>query len=153
LINMQCVADLGLAKEPAFRIPLDEIWPQELLDAAHFSSFRTDACGTYWNVRIEEPVLARPVTSDIPTLIIVGALDPETPPPLATSMAKTLSRSTVMVLPNAAHAAMSVPSQCANTVVAAFLGQPEAKPDVSCAARLKPRFSLPGEPIKLGSAD
>jgi len=45
----------------------------------------------------------RPVTSDVPALIMVGDLDPRTPIANASEVAATLSRSTVVTLVNATH--------------------------------------------------
>lgn len=149
LINMQCVDDVALKNKPAFRMSLDEDWPAELLAAASYSSFRTDACGGYWQSKVEDAVLARPVTSSIPALIIVGALDPETPPPLGRSMAETLPHSTLIILPDAAHAALSAAGTCATGIVQAFLDAPMAKPDTACVAKQLPRFNMPDEPISI----
>lgn len=45
----------------------------------------------------------RPVTSDVPALIMVGDLDPRTPVENANEIAATLSRATVVTLENATH--------------------------------------------------
>ena len=45
----------------------------------------------------------RPVTSDVPALIMVGDLDPRTPVENAKEVAATLSRATVITLENATH--------------------------------------------------
>lgn len=45
----------------------------------------------------------RPVTSDVPALIMVGDLDPRTPLTNAREVAATLSRATVVTLENATH--------------------------------------------------
>ena len=45
----------------------------------------------------------RPVRSDVPTLILVGDLDPRTPTENAHEIASTLSRAQVITLENATH--------------------------------------------------
>ena len=45
----------------------------------------------------------RPITSDVPTLIMVGDLDPRTPVENAREIAATLSRASVVTLENATH--------------------------------------------------
>ena len=45
----------------------------------------------------------RPVSSDVPTLILVGDLDPRTPVANAREIAATLSRSSVVIVENATH--------------------------------------------------
>jgi pimeloyl-ACP methyl ester carboxylesterase len=148
LVNMQCASDLSFSGDPAgFRLARDEQWPQDLIDAAAFSSFRTEACGGFWGVTPDDIAVSQPISSDIPALIVVGAFDPETPPELGVEMARTLPNATVVVLPDASHAALSSPSACAMRILAAFLDAPSGTHDTSCAALDQPRFSLPGERI------
>lgn len=81
-----------------------------------------------------DPSVAKPVVSDIPALIHVSALDNETPAAWGREVAKTLSRSTVVEWQNTGHVvAAHDPKYCPGKIAAAFLKDPAATPDVSCA--------------------
>lgn len=60
-----------------------------------------------------------PVQSDIPTLLLSGALDPVTPPAWAELAAQTLSNSRHLVAPHGAHTIVS--HTCANRLAARFI--------------------------------
>lgn len=90
------------------------------------------SCGAYpspLDKRVTDPV-----TSDIPALVYVSALDTETPAAWGREVAKNLGRSTVVEWANTGHVvAAHDPKLCAGEIAAAFLEDPTAKPDVSCA--------------------
>lgn len=72
-----------------------------------------------------------PVTSGVPVLLLSGALDPSTQPAWAKQVAKTLSNSTLVSFPKRGHSVQSL-SQCAQSLVAAFLAGQAVNP--ACAA-------------------
>jgi len=75
-----------------------------------------------------------PVTSDIPTLLFLSALDNETPIDWGRSVAEGLSNSTVVEWRNKGHiAAAHDPQLCAGGIAAAFLDDPSRAPDLTCA--------------------
>jgi pimeloyl-ACP methyl ester carboxylesterase len=78
--------------------------------------------------------LREPVTSDVPTLLLSGALDPITPPEWAEVAAKTLRHSRHIVVPGTGHGASGV--GCIPRVMEAFLksGQTSGL-EVACAAK------------------
>jgi pimeloyl-ACP methyl ester carboxylesterase len=92
-----------------------------------------------WPVRPIDPRDKEPVVSEIPTLILAGALDPTTPPAYATATAATLGRAHVFVFPGVSHGVLAADA-CASRIVEAFLAQPEARPDVHCPG-VTPEFS------------
>ena len=61
-----------------------------------------DTC-EIWPQGAPDPRLHEPLASDIPTLLISGALDPVTPAANGDLVARTLSRSLHMVLAHRAH--------------------------------------------------
>lgn len=148
-VTMHCIDDGLLSPASKANSPATQgNWPAALVTAAKsIDPDRTGACRSFWSVKPADTALNEPVSHAIPTLIVAGAMDPETPPSLGQEMARTLSKATLAVLPDSAHAALSVPSACASRVVTGFLNQPDAQPDLACLARDLPRFSLPGQPI------
>ena len=73
------------------------------------------------------------VRSDVPTLVLAGALDPISPPEWAASAARSLTRNTLIVRPGAGHLDGD---DCTRRLIAEFMAR--ANPDgmdVSCAAR------------------
>ena len=71
------------------------------------------------------------VSSDIPTLILVGQYDVATPPRWATLTARTLSQSYLFEFPGAGHSLLSS-VECAIDMTADFLNDPDVEPDDGC---------------------
>jgi pimeloyl-ACP methyl ester carboxylesterase len=88
------------------------------------------------------PEFLTPVSSDIPTMVVYGLNDTQTSSADARHAAKTLSRSQVIEVPEAGHGAI-IFSQCVKDIGMAFIERPEAAPDTTCLASLKPKFVLP----------
>jgi pimeloyl-ACP methyl ester carboxylesterase len=86
------------------------------------------------------PEHAAPVTSDVPVLILSGALDPATPPLWGDYVAKTLSRSKHVVADNLSHSVS--PYGCFPTLIANFFKAGNAdKLDASCVKNIaRPAF-------------
>lgn len=72
-----------------------------------------------------------PVETDIPTLLIEGAMDPITPPPLAHEIAPGFSNMTYVEFPYAGHGP-SRSMECGGDMLNSFFDDPEAEPDLSC---------------------
>lgn len=71
-----------------------------------------------------------PLTSDIPTLILQGGLDPATPVAGGDEVAAGLSKVTNAVIPAGAHVQGLTP--CGVQIIASFAGDPTGTPDTSC---------------------
>lgn len=100
------------------------------------------------------PLLPRsdlaPVRSDLPVLLLSGDFDPITPPAYAEKLLPGLSNASHVVFPAGAHGqAMTDP--CANGIIAAFLDDPSAPLDTSCAARPAGKFVTADDVIFLGT--
>lgn len=78
-----------------------------------------------------------PVVSDLPALLLAGRFDPITPPRLARQAAAGLSNSTVVVRDGASHGIWPR-DPCVTGIVEAFLADPAAGLDTSCAAAPTP---------------
>lgn len=75
--------------------------------------------------------LFQPLASDVPFLVLSGALDPVTPPPFGQSLADGLANARHVVSPGASHGV--TPRGCGPAVVARFLKRPEpAALDAAC---------------------
>ena len=86
---------------------------------------------------------ARPgVVSDIPTLVLNGALDTATPAEWGYRAAETLSAATVRTIPMGGHT-VGLLNACGNAVVQAFILSPDADPHASCIEMARPVFVLP----------
>ena len=73
------------------------------------------------------------VTSDIPTLVYIEALDDETPAQWGRDATQGLSKRTVVEWKNNGHViAAHDPKLCAGDIAAAFLADPGAEVDTSC---------------------
>jgi pimeloyl-ACP methyl ester carboxylesterase len=80
-----------------------------------------------------------PVTSNIPTLFLVGDLNPLGTPSLSKKAAGTLKNSTLVTFADQTRGVL-LPSPCAQKVVGSFLSSP-TNVDKSCAAKLTgPKF-------------
>jgi pimeloyl-ACP methyl ester carboxylesterase len=81
-----------------------------------------------------------PVTSSIPTLLLVGEMNSIGTPSLSRKVAETLKNASLVSFPDQSRGVL-LPSQCAQKVVVSFISSP-SKIDKSCAARLTgPKFS------------
>ncbi|MFE2142263.1 alpha/beta fold hydrolase, partial [Streptomyces sp. NPDC059456] len=111
-------------------------WPDTVLAQAPQLPFQYEAC-RIWNVPDRTADQRVATRSAVPTLIVSGTFDTKTGANMAKDAARTLSRSTSVVIPGIGH--WVVPqSPCAQQVLASFLARPTA-PDTACAADVKPK--------------
>lgn len=85
-----------------------------------------------------------PVRSDVPVLLMAGAIDPVTPPRTAEDAAETLSNSRIVSFPATGHGTSNA-GECETELVGEFIDHPDpAALDVSCTEALKrPDFVIP----------
>lgn len=75
-----------------------------------------------------------PVRSNVPALLISGALDPATPPETATEAARTLTSSRIVVIKDGTH---GTGSPCIDGLIATFIAQGSEKNlDDSCTSQI-----------------
>lgn len=84
-----------------------------------------------WQVDEATSAESEPVTSAIPTLILVGEYDPVTPPSWAKLAAETLSNHVYIEVPRGGHS-VSSDGECAEQIIVDFLNEPSSVPDSSC---------------------
>jgi pimeloyl-ACP methyl ester carboxylesterase len=84
------------------------------------------------------------VSTDVPVLILAGALDARTPALRSKIVADALPHATLAVFPEGTHVQLGEINLCAGMIVKAFLENPAAAPDTGCIARMPRRgFVLP----------
>ena len=83
-----------------------------------------------------------PVASDVPTLILAGAYDLQTPVSWNKSAFVNLANGFFVEFPMSGHGVI-VYSECAEQVATEFITNPVDLPDTSCVADLKPVWVLP----------
>jgi pimeloyl-ACP methyl ester carboxylesterase len=104
-----------------------------------FANGLHEACAAWPTGSIPEDH-RRPLTADLPTLILSGEADPVTPPEFGDEVAATLSRSLHLVFQDQGHGVTALP--CGARLVSAFLeaGSPEGL-DTACVAEVgRPPF-------------
>jgi len=117
--------------------------PQAFIDIFGGSYYGLlDTCSS-WPVGNLQAQLAAPVTSPVRTLVSSGRLDPITPPSFGAVAAATLTDSVVVVHENSGHGA-TLQSACGQQNLYAFLADPTAIQDTSCAAAITTNYILPG---------
>jgi pimeloyl-ACP methyl ester carboxylesterase len=127
-----------------------QLRPQIAERAVHDAQHLVELCRR-WDVEPLGPAVDRPVEGDVPTLVLTGRFDPITPPAFGAQAAETLRNSYLFTFPDSGHGIF--PSEpCAEQVIAAFLDDPQARPDDTClASRGPPRFVAPGDALRLPS--
>ncbi|MEV5240126.1 alpha/beta fold hydrolase [Streptomyces cinnamoneus] len=112
-------------------------WPDSVLAQAPQLPFQYDVC-RIWNVPDRTSVQRVATVSAVPTLLLSGTFDVKTGASMAKDAARTLSRSTSVLIPGIGH--WVVPqSPCAQHVLASFLASPTEPPDTGCVAGLAPK--------------
>ncbi len=109
----------------------------------HLMRQTVEACG-FWRAGTVPPEYFTPVTSDVPTLMLSGDLDPITPPSWGTTVARTLPHSLHVIAPQTGHGVAA--SGCGIRMVADFLAAGTADGlDTSCVEAMTrpPFFAVP----------
>ncbi|WP_172299023.1 alpha/beta fold hydrolase [Pseudoruegeria sp. HB172150] len=83
-----------------------------------------------------------PVTSDIPAMVFSGELDTQTAGSWGPETASHLGNARSVFFPETGHGALAF-SQCARDIGVAFIENPEADIDTSCAQDLRLPYALP----------
>ncbi|MEU4172257.1 alpha/beta fold hydrolase [Streptomyces sp. NPDC026665] len=111
-------------------------WPDSVLAQAPQLPFQHEACRV-WNVPDRTAVQRVTTVSNVPSLVLSGTFDAKTGARWGAYAARTLSRSTTVLIPGIGH--WVVPqSPCAASVLTSFLTRPNA-PDTGCVAGLTPK--------------
>ena len=95
-----------------------------------------------WGVEPIDPELKVPVQSDVPVLLMAGALDSLTPPRWAHEVAQTLTNATVIEIEGYAHSP-TFAGECTAMMALQFLHDPTTAPGDTCLADLKLELVVP----------
>ncbi len=85
-----------------------------------------------WGAAPFDPREVEPVTSPIPTLILVGEYDPATPPAFGRQVAGNLPNSFFFEFPGRGHTSSIGVRECPFEMALAFLSDPLMEPDSAC---------------------
>ena len=141
-LSVQCQEEYAYSSPAAVDAAVAEHADVSALFATTASEF--ESC-VMWGVGTAAPIEMEAVTSDIPTLVAAGEFDPITPPSYGRLVSDTLAASTFVEFPGLAHGVTTV-AGCPRDVLLAFIDDPAAVPDTSCADSLAgPRFFVPGD--------
>ncbi len=103
----------------------------------------------YWLDEEADAWVKNPLFSNIPTLILEGEFDPVTPPEYGRLVADNLSNSYFFEFPGIGHDVLGS-SECARSIVVAFLDEPAKAPERSCIDAMPGVvFDVPGEQAPL----
>jgi pimeloyl-ACP methyl ester carboxylesterase len=86
------------------------------------------------------------VSSDIPTLVVNGALDTATPPEWGLRAAETLGDATIVTIPLSGHVS-GLFNDCGKALVNAFVLAPERELNTACIDSARTRFVQPEDPL------
>jgi pimeloyl-ACP methyl ester carboxylesterase len=109
-------------------------FPPELREFAATWIAAADGCRGL-QLKAPDPNDIMAVQSSVPTLILVGALDPITPPRYGKLISESLSKSQLVVAPETGHFVQG--TACGQALVEAFLATPKEPLDASCTAALE----------------
>ncbi len=88
-----------------------------------------------WKVKPANKIENESVGSDIPTLILAGEYDPDTPPNWGKLAAQTLPKSYFFQFPAMTHLP-AFGSVCAQGLIVAFFDNPQTSPDSNCVKEM-----------------
>lgn len=95
-----------------------------------------------WPESDADPIETQPVVSDIPTLVIVGDWDTQTPASWGAPLLEHLSNATLVEAPSSGHGVIFY-SDCAYDLFLSFLYSPESELNQRCLRGLEPNFVSP----------
>ncbi|NNE72408.1 MAG: alpha/beta hydrolase [Acidimicrobiales bacterium] len=94
-----------------------------------------------WAVDAAPAATQDPIRSDVRTLIVAGQFDPITPPGWGERTADDLTSAQLVIVPFAGHG--STYERCPESLMMAFLDDPDQGVDTACLGELEARFRLP----------
>ena len=136
--SVECADDIFQPATADTRVAYLRPWPADIVSLIQPEGWNYDGICAAWKVPRSADVLGLAVHSAIPTLILVGAFDPITPPEFGEAAALTLSHSTLLVDPAAAHAVVTTRHACVWQAVRDVLSDPATEIDLSCVGAIPP---------------
>ncbi|MEM6414696.1 MAG: alpha/beta fold hydrolase [Pseudomonadota bacterium] len=131
--SVMCQEDIYQPASLETRVAASSPWPPDIVDMITPEGWDYDERCKAWSVPIMEGSITKPVVSDIPVLVSVGAFDPVTPQPFAEAMMLHLSNSKLALGRVASHGLLLDPDdECIQTIYANFIANPDMHADTSC---------------------
>ncbi|MBZ0304377.1 MAG: alpha/beta hydrolase [Anaerolineae bacterium] len=139
--SVECYEEVGFNSLDAAEALAADIPPQlhDALLAGVASQF--DTCA-FWDSGQADEIETEPVSSDVPTLVLAGGLDPVTPPVWGQAAADYLPNSRYVEFPYAGHSVLDS-GECAVQIAGDFLDDPLAAPDTGCVNEIALEFYVP----------
>ena len=114
--------------------------------ASNLGDFMLEVC-EIWDSGMAAAVENEPVVSEIPTLVLAGEYDPNTPPRWGAAAADGLPNSVFVEFPGLGHGT-SIADDCPLSITFAFLNAPTEALDAGCVDSMAPiDFKIPGEAV------
>jgi pimeloyl-ACP methyl ester carboxylesterase len=135
-LSVQCHEEVPFSNPERVTAVLSE-YPKlsPLVEGAFTQSvFAFEFCAE-WGAGVSDPIESKPVTSDIPTLVVGGQFDPITPPAFGRAVAERLSFGQFVEYPALGHG-VAVSDGCPLSITLAFLSDPMSTVDSSCVASM-----------------
>ncbi len=130
--SVMCIEDIFFPAAIETRVAFSAPWPEDIVELITPEGWDYDRrCGG-WPVQTRDQTMNWPVESDIPTIVLVGAYDPITPPEFADAMLLHLSRGTLVLNSATAHALFLDDDACVHDIWMRFYDAPDQKVDISC---------------------
>lgn len=139
--STECQEDVLFHKQKQINQSIAQLPKMMQQNAREYAQTMFDIC-RIWRVTKSPEIEDRPVSSDIPTLILAGAYDPVTVPAWGELASKTLSNSYFYTFPNAAHGVFAS-GDCAISMIETFINNPMQAPDSTCIESLEMKFYVP----------
>jgi hypothetical protein len=113
--------------------------PPALRSAAVTASANQLKACSIWHVPSSPAVNRTYFRSALPTLLLPGAYDPTNSPSQEMALTRYLTHSYAVLFPTLTHDLVGVrgTGPCPDSVVRAFLANPQVKPNASCVAKMR----------------
>jgi pimeloyl-ACP methyl ester carboxylesterase len=107
-----------------------------------------DVCAS-WDAGEPGPGEDEALSSDLPTLVLAGELDPITPPRWGAQLAEELGDNVFVEFPSTGHGSVGT-HECAVQLTRDFLADPDSEPDTSCVDDVEaPAFTPEGVAVEM----
>jgi len=142
--SVMCIEDIFFPAAIETRVAFSSPWPTDIIEMITPEGWDYDRRCSGWAVQDRDETMNWPVESDIPTLVLVGAFDPITPPEFADAMLLHLSHGTLVLNPSTAHALFADENDCVHDIWNRFYDQPDQNVDISCLSSVsRVKWDLP----------
>jgi pimeloyl-ACP methyl ester carboxylesterase len=126
-------------------VSLKSPWPDDIKKMIRPEGWDFPEICKTWPVATAPAEMAVHRGSTIPTIIMVGAFDPTTPPELGESFIREWPNATLFVHPGAAHVVVSTGDPCVFAAIDTLLSKSGAPLDRSCLVGTLPKWEMPAK--------